>query len=52
MGTYERIQKKMFTCMGLAGGKEKELLTTGKQPQVELEFFPLVGDLCRGGEEG
>ena len=28
--TYERIYKKMFTCLGLTGGEEKELSTTGQ----------------------
>ena len=40
--------KKNFSCLGLAGAKEKESSTTGKQPQVDLEFFPKAGDLGGG----
>ena len=39
MDTYERIYKKMFAYLGLAGADEKELLIHGKWPSVDLEFF-------------
>ena len=51
MDAGEKIQKKMFTGLGLAGRKEKELPTTGKYPLVDLELFPEADDL-EGGEGG
>ena len=42
--------KKIFTCLGLAGGEEKELSAIGKQyqSQVYFDIFPEAGDLGGG----